>query len=94
MKTTVTNYIKGCALCQSRKNNPMNPKLLLFPITSDLYTLLFTTIALDFIVNYCNQTIMIPYLPSQIHFPNLSSSFPATRQLMQNKVLPSMLLMY
>ena len=50
MKTTVTSYIKGCALCQSRKNNPMNPKPLLFPITSDLYTLLFTTIALDFIV--------------------------------------------
>ena len=50
MKTTITNYIKVCALCQSRKNNPMNPKPPIFPITSDTYTLPFTFIALDFII--------------------------------------------
>src|SRR6201996_3202065 len=50
MKDTITNYVKGCATCQSRKNNPTNPKPPLFPITSDTYTLPFTSIALDFIV--------------------------------------------
>ena len=50
MKDTITNYIKGCAMCQSRKNNPTNPKPPLFPIPSDMYTLLFESIALDFIV--------------------------------------------
>jgi hypothetical protein len=49
MKDTITNYIKGCALCQSRKNNPTNPKPPLFPIPSDTYTLPFESIALDFI---------------------------------------------
>ncbi len=33
MKNTITNYVKGCATCQSRKNNPTNPKPPLFPIT-------------------------------------------------------------
>jgi hypothetical protein len=49
MKDTITNYIKGCALCQSRKNNPTNPKPPLFPIPSDTYTLPFKSITLDFI---------------------------------------------
>src|SRR6202158_566457 len=50
MKQDVTNYIKGCAICQSRKNNPTNPKPPPYPITSGTYTLPFTSIALDFIV--------------------------------------------
>ena len=50
MKETITNYIRGCALCQSRKNNPTNPKPPIFPITSEPYTLPFESIALDFIV--------------------------------------------
>ena len=50
MKDMITNYIKGCATCQSRKNNPTNPKPPLFPIPSDTYTLPFESIALDFIV--------------------------------------------
>ena len=50
MKDTITQYIKGCALCQSRKNNPTNPKPPLFPITLDMYTLPFKSIAMDFIV--------------------------------------------
>ena len=50
MKHTIANYIKGCAICQSKKNNPTNPKPPLFPIPSDMYTLPFTSITLDFIV--------------------------------------------
>jgi RNase H-like domain found in reverse transcriptase/Integrase zinc binding domain len=49
MKDTITNYVKGCALCQSRKNNPTNPKPPLFPITPNALTLPFESIALDFI---------------------------------------------
>src|SRR6202167_6350786 len=49
MKETVTNYIKGCATCQSRKNNPTNPKPPLFPITTNPLSNPFETIALDFI---------------------------------------------
>jgi len=50
MKQTITDYIKGCHLCQSRKNNPTKPKPPPFPITSDTFTLPFTSIAMDFIV--------------------------------------------
>ena len=50
MKQTVTEYVKGCHLCQSRKNNPTKPKPPLFPIPSDTFTLPFTSIAMDFIV--------------------------------------------
>jgi hypothetical protein len=55
MKDTITNYIKGCALCQSRKNNPTNPKPPPFPILSDTYTLPFESIALDFITKLPNS---------------------------------------
>ena len=50
MKDTITNYIKGCTTCQSRKNNPTNLKPPIFPITSNKFTLPFKSIALDFIV--------------------------------------------
>jgi hypothetical protein len=50
MKQTIMDYIKGCHLCQSLKNNPMKPKLPLFPIPSDNFTLPFTSVAMDFIV--------------------------------------------
>ncbi len=49
MKNTITNYVKGCAICQSHKNNPTNPKPPLFPITTDPHAYPFKTIALDFI---------------------------------------------
>ena len=39
MKQTITDYVKGCHLCQSRKNNPTKPKPPPFPITSDTFTL-------------------------------------------------------
>jgi hypothetical protein len=50
MKQTIMDYVKGCLLCQSRKNNPTKPKPPLFPIPSDNFTLPFTSIAMDFIV--------------------------------------------
>ena len=57
--------------CQSRKNNPTKPKSPLFLISSNMYTLPFTSIALDFIVKlplsdtfskasifiFCNESI-------------------------------------
>ncbi len=49
MKSTITNYVKGCATCQSCKNNPTNPKPPLFPITTDPHAYPFKTITLDFI---------------------------------------------
>ena len=50
MKKDVTEYIKGCTTCQSRKNQPNKPKPPLFLITSDTYNTPFTSIAMDFIV--------------------------------------------
>jgi hypothetical protein len=50
MKQTISEYVKGCHLCQSRKNNPTKPKPPPFPIPSDNFTLPFTSIAMDFIV--------------------------------------------
>ena len=49
MKTFVTEYIKGCAICQMTKvnTNPNNPPL--FPITPVEKALPFETIAMDFI---------------------------------------------
>ena len=50
MKKDVTEYVKGCITCQSRKNQSNKPKPPLFPITSDTYDTPFTSIAMDFIV--------------------------------------------
>ena len=50
MKKDVTEYIKGCTTCQSKKNQPNKPKPPPFPISSDTYTIPFTSIAMDFIV--------------------------------------------
>ena len=50
MKQTITDYIKGCTLCQSRKNQPNRMKPPPYPITSDSFTLPFTSVAMDFIV--------------------------------------------
>ena len=50
MKKDVTEYVKGCTTCQSRKNQPNKAKPPLFPITSDTYDTPFTSIAMDFIV--------------------------------------------
>ena len=50
MKKDVTEYIKGCTKCQAGKNQPNKSKPPLFPISSDTYTMPFTSIAMDFIV--------------------------------------------
>ena len=50
MKKDVTEYIKGCTMCQARKNQPNQPKPPPFPISSDMYSTPFTSIAMDFIV--------------------------------------------
>jgi transposase InsO family protein len=49
MKDSIANYIKGCAMCQSRKNHPTNPKPPPFPITTNPQANPFEVIALDFI---------------------------------------------
>ena len=50
MKKDVTEYVKGCITCQSRKNQSNKAKPPPFPITSDTYDTPFTSIAMDFIV--------------------------------------------
>ena len=50
MKKDITEYVKGCTTCHSRKNQPNEPKPPLFPIASDTYDTPFTSIAMDFIV--------------------------------------------
>ena len=50
MKKDVTEYVKGCTECQTKKNQPNKPKPPPFPITSDTYDTPFTSIAMDFIV--------------------------------------------
>jgi hypothetical protein len=49
MKNSITNYIKGCTMCQSCKNHPNNPKPPPFPITTNPQANPFEVIALDFI---------------------------------------------
>jgi hypothetical protein len=96
MKDTITNYIKGCALCQSRKNNPTNPKPPLFPIPSDTYTLPFKSIALDFITKLPNSqtydtilTIMDTFSKASIFIPcNKAINSEKTALLYATYVLP------
>ncbi len=49
MKNFAIQYIKGCALCQSRKNITTRPKPPQFPITTNPEVQPFECIALDFI---------------------------------------------
>ena len=50
LKKDVTEFIQGCSLCQSRKNQPNKAKPPLFPLSSEAYSTLFTSVAMDFIV--------------------------------------------
>ena len=50
MKKDITKYIKGCVKCQAMKNQPNQPKPPLFPISSDMYSTPFTSVAMDFII--------------------------------------------
>ena len=49
MRQDVTDFVKGCAVCQSTKPRMTQPKPPLYPITTEPGTLPFETIALDFI---------------------------------------------
>ena len=50
LKRDVTEYVKGCPICQSRKNQPNKAQPPLFPISSETYSTPFSSIAMDFIV--------------------------------------------
>jgi hypothetical protein len=96
MKDTITNYIKGCTLCQSQKNNPTNPKPPLFPIPLDTYTLPFESIALDFITKLPNSqtydtilTITDTFLKASIFIPcNETTDSEKTALLYTTYILP------
>jgi Integrase zinc binding domain len=51
VKEFVTNYIKGCATCQSNKANTMRPKAPPFPITPITEATPFETVAMDLIMD-------------------------------------------
>jgi hypothetical protein len=85
MKDTIPNYIKGCALCQSRKNNPTNPKPPLFPILSDTYTLPFESIALDFITKLPNSQMYDTILTITDTFSKASIFIPCNKTIDSEK---------
>jgi hypothetical protein len=96
MKQTITDYIKGCTTCQSRKNNPTNPKPTPYPITSDTYTLPFTSVAMDFITKLPKShtydtilTITDTFLKASIFIPcNETIDATNTALLYATYVLP------
>jgi hypothetical protein len=85
MKDTITNYIKGCARCQSQKNNPTNPKPPLFPILSDTYTLPFKSITLDFITKLPNSQTYNTILTITDTFSKASIFIPCNEKIDSEK---------
>src|SRR5713101_7523620 len=49
MRRFVYNYVDGCAICQSTKNLPNQPKAPLHPISPEKDVMPFSTVSLDFI---------------------------------------------
>ena len=96
MKKDITEYIKGCTTCQSRKNQLNKPKLPIFPITSDTYDTPFTSIAMDFIVKLPLSdsydtilTITDTFLKASIFIPcNETINAEHTTKLYATYVLP------
>ena len=96
MKKDVTEYVKGCTICQSRKNQWNKPKPPLFPITSDTYDTPFTSIAMDFIVKLPLSksydtilTITDTFSKASIFIPcNESINAESTAKLYATYVLP------
>jgi hypothetical protein len=96
LKKDVTEYIKGCSTCQSRKNQPNKPKPPLFPISSDMYRTPFTSIAMDFIVKLPISktydtilTITDTFSKASIFIPcNETIDATGVAQLYANYVLP------
>jgi hypothetical protein len=95
LKKDVTEYIKGCSTCQSRKNQPNKPKPPLFPISSDTYRTPFT-FAMDFIVKLPISktyntilTITDTFSKASILFPcNETINTTGMAQLYANYILP------
>jgi hypothetical protein len=96
LKKDVTEYIKGCSTCQSKKNQPNKPKPPLFPISSDMYRTPFTSIAMDFIVKLPISktydtilTITDTFSKASIFIPcNETIDATGVAQLYANYVLP------
>ena len=96
MKKDVTEYVKGCTICQSRKNQPNKAKPPLFPIPSDTYDTPFTSIAMDFIVKLPTSesydtilTITDTFSKASIFIPcNESINAENTAKLYATYVLP------
>ena len=96
MKKDITEYIKGCVTCQSRKNQPNKSKPPLFPIALDTYDTPFTSIAMDFIVKLPLSksyntilTIMDTFSKASIFIPcNESINAENTAKLYATYVLP------
>jgi Integrase zinc binding domain len=47
----ITNYVKGCAICQQTKSGTTKPRILLIPITPKQANTPFTTVTLDLITD-------------------------------------------
>ena len=96
MKKDVTEYVKGCTTCQSRKNQLNKPKPPPFPITSDTYDNPFASIAMDFIVKLPLSesydtilTITDTFLKASIFIPcNETINTKNTTKLYATYVLP------
>jgi hypothetical protein len=96
LKKDITEYIKGCSTCQSKKNQPNKPKPPLFPISSDTYRTPFTSIAMDFIVKLPISktydtilTITDTFSKASIFIPcNETIDATGVAQLYANYILP------
>ena len=96
MKKDITKYVKGCTTCQSKKNQPNKPKPPIFPISSDMYSTPFTSIAMDFIVKLLTSesydtvlTITDTFSKASIFIPcNKSINAEQTAKLYATYVLP------
>jgi hypothetical protein len=51
MKKFITQYVKGCTICQQTKSQTTKPRVPIYPITTYANAFPFETIALDLIVD-------------------------------------------
>ena len=96
IKKDITEYVKGCTECQAKKNQPNKPKPLPYPISSDMYSIPFTSVAMDFIVKlpisdsyYTILTIADTFSKASIFIPcNETINAEQTAKLYATYVLP------
>ena len=96
MKKDITEYVKGCTMCQAKKNQPNKPKPPIFSIPSDTYATSFTSIAMDFIVKLPTSesydtilTIMDTFSKASIFIPCKESiNTEQTAKLYATHILP------